>query len=107
MHRSASVLDSLSVSISSAADGACVVALAGELDIATVTDARDALREARGAACDQIVLDMTELRFMDLRGLRLVLRAKQRLGVRLRLPGSASQVHRLLELTGVDEVLAD
>jgi anti-sigma B factor antagonist len=76
----------------------------GELDIATVA----LLREAFDAVCaDQaaqtIVIDLTELSFMDSTGLRLVLEMSAACADadRLRVIDGSASVERLLDLVGV------
>jgi anti-sigma B factor antagonist len=45
----------------------------GELDLATVPDVAERLRELRESGVDHVVLDLRELVFMDSTGLRLVM----------------------------------
>jgi anti-anti-sigma factor len=79
----------------------------GELDLATVTAVRDALR-AQVAAHDHVTLDLGGLRFLDTSGLRLVLEtvdaARQDRFSFSVLPGSA-EIQRLFELAGVTHLV--
>jgi len=87
--------------------GGAVVALAGELDLATVADAAAAIREplARG----RVRLDLRELEFMDSSGVHMldaVLRDADREGWTLHVdPAMRPPVRRLLEITGLLGVL--
>lgn len=84
-----------------------VVCLAGELDAATAPDVREfAELEVAAAQPGRLVLDVTELRFVDSSGLALLL------GLRTCVPegavvlrGARRQLLRLLEITGADVLL--
>ena len=95
-------------SISRTTRGACeVVTLTGELDMAhapTVAETLDALADTERP----LVVDLSELTFMDSSGLHAILTARARLGeadCRLVLLKGCRQVQRIFELTGVDSVL--
>ena len=77
------------------------VRLIGELDLATADDAAAGLLIAGMLDDQRVELDLVGLQFMDVRGLRVILAARQRLGDRLRLLPGPPGVQRLLELTGV------
>lgn len=78
----------------------------GELDMATAHilereyDAAYALDETT-----TIVVDLTELEFMDSAGLRLLLELNDRSGDRLRVVNGSPEVQRLFDITGVRDVL--
>jgi anti-anti-sigma factor len=87
--------------------GVVRVKLNGELDLATAPEVADALAEAsRGAAL--VILDLSEITFMDSRGLQVICTAKDRLsevdGRLVIIPGGR-QVQRLFELTNIDRRL--
>jgi anti-sigma B factor antagonist len=90
-------------------DGVAVVALRGELDIATTPELEDALSAAEDAPGVQgIVIDLSGLAFMDSSGLRAVAMADRRLrGRRLRfaLLRGGEPVHRVFEITRMTERL--
>ena len=89
------------------ADGFALYALTGELDIAAAPALRDLLAGLAGARA--VVLDMTEVTFVDSSALRELLRADAGLradGVPLVLAGLHKPVDRLLELTRTTGVLA-
>jgi anti-anti-sigma factor len=85
-----------------------VVALAGELDLASASLLEEEMAKALAADAPAIVLDLSELRFIDSTGIRLLLRLQARSpkeGNRLRMIRGTAQVQRALELTGADRVL--
>lgn len=80
-----------------------VVALHGELDIATAPVAEEELRRAE-ASQDLIVLDLGGLSFIDSTGLRLMIGADRRAherGGSFVVIHAVPQVQRLLDLSGV------
>ncbi len=78
----------------------------GELDVATVPTLErelDALTALDGDLV--LVVDLTELTFMDSTGLHLLLRLNERFPERLRVINGSSSVERLLDLSGAREQL--
>ena len=79
----------------------------GELDIATAPHLADALSEAaRGSAA--VILDLSELTFMDSTGLHAIVSAHTRLhetACRLVLVPGCHQIQRIFEITGTEHVL--
>lgn len=59
-------------------DGAIVVALQGDLDIASADRASVAIEDAEGERPEVLVLDLRGLSFFDSIGLRLVIKAASR-----------------------------
>jgi anti-sigma B factor antagonist len=96
--------DSRSFSISSRRlEDGILVALSGDVDIATATVVDEELRRAEQSE-SLIVLDLAEVGFMDSTGLRTVISADQRLrerGGSLRIVHVPSQVNRLFDLVGM------
>ena len=89
--------------------GTTVVAVAGELDIASAPMLKDAIERAQKDDADDLVVDLRDLEFMDVSGLRVLIRAHQRAeeaGGRLRLANVQEPVTRLLTLTGTNEILS-
>lgn len=83
------------------------VALAGELDIASVPWIDGVLRTAQSEA-EVVVLDLRALQFMDCSGAHLILAADRRAelaGCRLLVVRGPAQVSRLFELAGLDRRL--
>ncbi|WP_433462622.1 STAS domain-containing protein [Spirillospora sp. CA-128828] len=84
--------------------GRAVVRLCGELDIASADDLRRHLNEARREHGERLVLDMTELAFMDSGGLSVIVacyKATTAAGGSLVLAGPLPIVRRTLEITGL------
>jgi anti-anti-sigma factor len=87
--------------------GECVIRLRGELDIDSAPDLQRALLRSRPAQ-QRVVLDLSELKFMDSTGLRVLLRARAaaeegRWEIFLR--NVPSNIQRLFDMTGVHEAL--
>jgi anti-sigma B factor antagonist len=83
------------------------VAFSGELDLAGVDRAREAIAEAEERD-GMVVLDLSELTFIDSTGLEVVLRAARRAqesGRRLVVARPSQYVRRLFELTAIDQSL--
>jgi anti-sigma B factor antagonist len=81
-----------------------VLALQGELDLASAPELAQELRELEATDVRRILIDLRELRFMDATGISLMIRAQQSAeanGHRLALRRGAGQVQRLFQLTGV------
>jgi anti-sigma B factor antagonist len=78
-----------------------VIVLAGDLDLLTAPVLQRALKAVSDAGSAPLVLDVSDLAFMDCAGLR-ILDAYAR-GGRLHLVRPAREVRRLLELTRYDD----
>ncbi len=82
-----------------------VLALRGELDLATAPMLNEHLRELQRAALDRLVLDLRELSFMDCAGLGVIvaadLRARQA-ETQLEVLCGPGQIKKVFTLTGVD-----
>ena len=88
-------------------DGERVIRLRGELDIESTPDLERVLLRTRPAG-QRVVLDLTELKFMDSTGLRVLLRARAaadegRWEINLR--NVPPTIRRLFDMTGVHEAL--
>jgi anti-anti-sigma factor len=86
--------------------GATILAVSGELDLASSPALEEELERASDAGVELLILDLRDLEFMDSTGLSVVLKASQRAqdgGQRFRLVKGSQQVQRLLNLTGVAE----
>ena len=91
-------------------DSVCTLALSGELDLANAETLAAELSKAEGGGAGQIVLDMTQLEFIDSTGIALIVSAHQRLnngdGERFCLVGSKGPaVRRVMKVTGLDSGL--
>jgi anti-sigma B factor antagonist len=86
-----------------------VIAVAGELDLASGPQLEEQLHLISPADTEVVVVDLRNLEFMDSTGLSIIVRAHQRLtgeGCMLGLVRGSPQVQRLLDLTGVAERIA-
>lgn len=87
---------------------AAVVAVRGELDLASGPELEAQLDQLAGPETQLVVVDLRQLDFMDSTGLSIIVRAHQRLadqGCEMGLVKGSQQVQRLLDLTGVAERL--
>lgn len=88
--------------------GARVLAVAGEVDLATAPQLDTALAGLLSAARARVVLDLSEVTFLASRGIAVLIDAHERAvdrGVELHLVVTRPQVHRILEMTGLLAVL--
>lgn len=99
----------LTVEVEAAAEraNACVVTVAGELDLSTIPVLeKDLLREA-GSDGD-VIVDLTGVSFIDSSGIALLIEAFRAGGDSTRLftvVAAESQVDRVFRLAGIDRVL--
>ncbi len=78
----------------------------GELDVATVPTLETELDAVTALDHDLVIIvDLTELTFMDSTGLHLLLRLNERFPKRLRVINGSSSVERLLDLSGARDQL--
>lgn len=87
-------------------DGATVLRISGDLDIAVEDDAVGAVADALATEPRPayLVLDLSAVEFMDSSGLRALLRVHNRHGDQVRLGPVSAVVERLLELTGTADL---
>ena len=79
-----------------------VIALRGDLDASTADAVEAALSEGEASDAEQIVVDLSDLSFLDSTGLRVLLQATARSesdSNRLRLVRGPRRVQRVFELT--------
>jgi anti-anti-sigma factor len=90
-------------------NGCARVRVAGEMDLAVIGAVDREIERVEATDATKIVLDLDQLEFMDASGLRLLLHLSERSannGRRLRVTrAGALQVRRVMEMTGVDELL--
>lgn len=85
-----------------------VIRLVGEMDLANVDEVRQALTAAIEGEDPAVIVDMSELEFIDSTGISMLLDAQaasRRDSDRLVFRGVHAEVARTLKLTGVDEQL--
>jgi len=83
-----------------------VLQLAGELDLASGPQLETALREHEDA--ESVILDVESLEFIDSAGLRVIYElwtVSREDGLNLAIVGASGQVRRVMNLTGLDEIL--
>jgi len=91
--------------------GDTVLWAAGELDITVAALLGDALDRVRAGPGRRLVVDLSQLGFLDVSGLRLLIAADERLrrggaqGLAVR--GATGIVRRIFEVMGVMSMLAD
>lgn len=88
---------------------AAVVAVDGEVDLATCEQLRDALTAAAADGPDLVVVDCSRLAFLDSSGLGVLAGARtdfSACGVRLVLANVPPRHQRLFHLTGLDRVIS-
>ncbi len=102
--------DALSVEIKSEHAGEAIVyRLRGSLDMATAPSLRGALAEAADNGKHDIIVDCSQLEFLDSTGLGALIGAHKRAlehGGRVRLIVNDGPIQRLLTITGLMTVLA-
>lgn len=84
------------------------IRLSGELDLATADDVQRELERVEATEADSIVIDLSELTFMDSTGVRLLVTAHARARAdsnRLTLLRGGRAVQRILQLSGVEALL--
>jgi anti-sigma B factor antagonist len=87
-------------------DGRRIVAVHGEVDLATADQLRGALADP--GAAGELVADLAGVDFMDSAGLGVLARAAVDLreaGVRLVVARLTSRVRRVIEISGLDQAL--
>ena len=91
-----------------AAPPECLVAVAGELDLASAPALDDTLRRL-DPGCEVVTLDLRALTFMDVAGLHAVVNARslaRATGRRLQTLPPCGEVARVLELTGTRDLVS-
>jgi anti-sigma B factor antagonist len=87
-------------------DGTIVVRLAGELDLYNADEIRSALTEAIDSGTARIVIDMSEVEFVDSTALGVLIEARSKLGRNsLLLAAPQAETRRTLQVSGLDRHL--
>ena len=105
--RPASTEGSFSIS-SRRLDRGILVAIEGDVDLATASIVEDELRRAERSEA-LVVVDLRDISFMDSTGIRMLISADRRMreqGGLLQITHVPPQVHRLFELVGITDHLA-
>lgn len=96
--------DTLRVTVGRDPDGTPVITLAGELDLTGADAAERAFTELAASDGATVVVDMSELSFMDSTGLTVLLLAVRR-GHAVRLRRPTRIVRQLIASTGLETLL--
>jgi anti-sigma B factor antagonist len=86
---------------------ACVVALKGEVDVYTAPALRERLIEASETDCAAVVVDMTDVDFIDSSGLGVLVSALKRVRERdgqMRIVTTKEPILKIFRVTGLDRV---
>jgi anti-anti-sigma factor len=89
-------------------NGLVHVALVGELDLSTVTKVQDELRRVEATAPATMVVDLSQLTFLDSTGLRCIVTADERArdeGRRVVIVRGPDPVQRVFTITRLEERL--
>lgn len=109
-HRSALVVEQKPFQVVTELDGdVTVVSVAGELDLATVADVRSALIGATNAGVTRLVVDLSDVSFIDSVGVGAILHAKRRMtagGVIAVVVTPSSYARVIFEVVGADAFLS-
>ena len=81
-----------------------IVALRGELDVATAEGLFDWLTEVSGST---VVVDLSELTFMDSSGISVMIQAKNAFGDSFVITRPRPNIRRVFEITGLSDWLTD
>lgn len=85
-----------------------VVKLSGECDLSTATQLQDALSPMRSPDVDEVIIDVSDLSFMDSTGLGVLVGALKRLRENngsFKVAGAKGAVARVLEVSGLDRII--
>jgi anti-anti-sigma factor len=85
-------------------DGTTVISLFGDLDMTSVNQVRAAIDAALRSHPGGVILDASGLEYMDSSGVALMARAA-RMAQKVQVRNPTPIVRRLLELTGLSEIL--
>lgn len=83
---------------------ACVVKLGGELDLYNAPQVRDGLKQAIADGATRVVVDLSEVEFIDSTALGVLIEGRGRMdnGSAFLLAGPGLETRRALEISGLD-----
>jgi anti-sigma B factor antagonist len=88
--------------------GVRVLKLEGELDLSVASEFEQEIIRSLDRASEGVCIDLTDVSYLDSSSVRALLRASEAAedsGKKLQVTGASGITRRVLELTGVDEVL--
>ncbi|WP_437049687.1 STAS domain-containing protein [Streptomyces sp. enrichment culture] len=91
-------------------DGVAVVKLRGDIDMTVEAEVRRALLPASDADTPRVVVDLSQVSFMDSAGINALIGAHLHASARngwIRVVASSPMVKRLFQTLGIDEVIGD
>ncbi|MEV4281884.1 STAS domain-containing protein [Actinoplanes xinjiangensis] len=103
-------MNDLTITTSTGSTGSTRVRIAGEIDIATAPHITDTVHDTLAAGAREVLLDMADVTFLDSTGIGAQLHTKHAAvdqDVTLRLVDPNPRVVRVLQLTGLLDVLQD
>lgn len=86
-----------------------VLSLAGELDVANVAQVREAALKLLAGDIKRLVVDLSSLEYIDSSGLGVLIglhKRQKESGGTLAIAGARPRVRRVLEITGLERILA-
>ncbi|MET7438724.1 STAS domain-containing protein [Streptomyces sp. NPDC004082] len=98
----------LAISRHATGEGVCVLQLAGEIDFTTAGALREAFADRDGIPGHRTVVDFSEVTFMDSSGVNALVGANRAAalgGGWIRLAAVPAEVHEVLHIVGLDDVL--
>jgi anti-sigma B factor antagonist len=89
-------------------DGAIIVSLAGELDLYNAQTVREILLKCGDEAPERLIVDLSEVKFIDSTALGVLIEARSRMANRraFRLAAPGLETRRALEVSGLDRHFA-
>ena len=91
-------------------DGVVRLAVAGEIDLATADQLRDAIAQAAAGSRTEVIVDLAEVRFCDSTGIGAIVQARNAAaseGATVQVINPRGPVYRVLEVTGMLDSLTD
>lgn len=101
-------LDEFHATVASLTRELALVSVSGELDLYTAERIRSGIEEADAVGADTVVIDLSEISFIDSTALGVLVQETRRLegrGHSLVLVTNDPRTRRVLEVTGLDRVL--
>ena len=98
----------LTVARTDADDGGVIVAISGEIDMETAPLAWQSIVEALANIDGRVVVDLSDVSFIDSQGINALLRVYRDCGIdngRLVIRSPQAQARKVFEITGLDKII--